>query len=373
MGRALSPFVLHGSFLPPPPAPWPVVALDELHPMRSLPHFLVLMLALMGTAFGQHERVTKDWRTVAIDDGDLGRFEYHIYKNKIGSRKPLIVYLQGSKNFPLYWRNPDGRYSTSTTLGFKALSEKYHIVLISKPDTPFVDSIEVAPSGRKLYPVSEEYSKRYSLYWRVDSADKVIEDVVTKVEVDSSTVIVWGHSEGSQVVPAVAVKNPRVTHVISMMGNSLSHLYDFILHERVAAMKGEITNMEAQTRIAALYAEFEKIYSDPESTTKTWFGETYLKWSSFGSNPPLESMLKLDIPILYVAGGEDRHSIMNMDYAKLEFLRKGKENMTYKVFPDCDHFFLETKTDASGKKEWINRLDEVNDFALDWVAKNSPR
>jgi pimeloyl-ACP methyl ester carboxylesterase len=248
------------------------------------------------------------------------------------------------------------------------MSNDYHIILISKPNTPLVDSIQIAPSGRKQYPMKEGYSEKYSLDWRANSADKVINDALKKLNIDTSTIIVWGHSEGSQVAPAVAVKNKKVTHIISMMGNSLNHLYDFILNERVSALNGEKSNEEAQANIDSLYIEFEKIYKDPKSTTKEWFGETYYKWSSFTLNSPIDNMLKLNIPILYVAGGEDRHSILNMDYAKLEFLRKGKNNLTYKVYPNCDHFFMETKTDESGKKEWIDHLDEVNDFALEWVT-----
>ncbi|MCK0108760.1 alpha/beta hydrolase [Flavobacteriaceae bacterium S0825] len=331
---------------------------------------LLLLLLMSSKIFSQHEKITDNWKTISINDNNLGKIDYHVYKNKISDKKPLIVYLQGSKNFPLYSPNSNGRYSTSTTLGFKSISNDYHIVLISKPNTPFVDSIKVTPSGRKYYPLNEEYREKYGLDWRANSADKVINDALKKLNVDSSTVIVWGHSEGSQVAPAVAIKNKNVTHVISMMGNSLNHLYDFILMERVSALNGEKSNEEAQSNIDSLYAEYEKIYNDPKSTTKEWFGETYYKWSSFTLNSPIENMLKLDIPILYVAGGNDHHSILNMDYAKLEFLRKGKDNLTYKVFPNCDHFFMETKTDGSGKKEWIDHLDEVNGFALKWVNEN---
>lgn len=337
--------------------------------MKRTFYFLILVLFLSKTANGQHESVTNNWNTESIYDSSLGEIKYHVYKNGINDNKPLIVYLEGSGNFPLYWLNPNGRYSNSITLNVNSMSNDYHIVLISKPNTPLVDSIRIAPSGRKQYPMKEGYREKYSLDWRANSADKVINDALKKLNVDSSTVIVWGHSEGSQVAPAVAVKNKNVTHVISMMGNSLNHLYDFILNERVSAFNGEKSNEKAQSNIDSLYAEFEKIYNDPKSTTKEWFGETYYKWSSFSLTSPLENMLKLDLPILYIAGGEDRHSILNMDYAKLEFLRKGKDNLTYKVFPNYDHNFLETKTDESGKKEWIDHLDEVNDFALEWVNK----
>ena len=59
-----------------------------------------------------------------------------VYKNKISERKPLIVYLQGSTNLPLYFIKPDGRYSSGITLNLHSMSHDYHIVLISKPNTP---------------------------------------------------------------------------------------------------------------------------------------------------------------------------------------------------------------------------------------------
>ena len=338
--------------------------------MNKTLYFLLLVLLFSKITYGQHEQITEKWKTESISDSNLGDINYHVYKNKINDLKPLIIYLQGSTNFPLYWLNPNGRYSSGITLNVDSLSNDYHIILISKPNTPLVDSITIAPSGRKQYPMKEGYSEKYSLDWRANSADKVINDALKKLKIDASIIIVWGHSEGSQVAPAVALKNKKVTHVISMMGNSLNHLYDFILNERVSALKGEKPNKKVQANIDSLYIEFEKIYKDPKSTTKEWFGETYYKWSSFTLNSPIDNMLKLNIPILYVAGGEDQHSILNMDYAKLEFLRKGKDNLTYKVYPNCDHFFMENKTDESGKKEWIDHMSEVNGFALKWVTDN---
>lgn len=197
--------------------------------MNKTLYFLLLVLLIPKITYGQHEKITEKWKTESISDSNLGDINYHVYKNKIDDRKPLIIYLQGSTNFPLYWLNPNGRYSSSITLNVDSMSNDYHIILISKPNTPLVDSIKVAPSGRKQYPMKEGYSEKYSLDWRANSADKVINDALKKLKIDTSTIIVWGHSEGSQVAPVVALNNKNVTHVISMMGNSLNHLYDFLM------------------------------------------------------------------------------------------------------------------------------------------------
>jgi pimeloyl-ACP methyl ester carboxylesterase len=81
-------------------------------------------------------------------------------------------------------------------------------------------------------------------------------------------------------------------------------------------------------------------------------------------------MLKLDIPILYLAGGSDHNqTVLDMDYAKLEFLRKGKKNLTYKVYPYSDHFFQEQQ-EVAGQIKNSDRIDEVHQFALEWAKKN---
>jgi dipeptidyl aminopeptidase/acylaminoacyl peptidase len=81
-------------------------------------------------------------------------------------------------------------------------------------------------------------------------------------------------------------------------------------------------------------------------------------------------MLKLNIPILYIAGGKDNNqTVIDMDYAKLEFLRKGKKNLTYKVYPNSNHGFRETAI-KDGKETTVDRSDEVHQFAFDWVAVN---
>ena len=82
-------------------------------------------------------------------------------------------------------------------------------------------------------------------------------------------------------------------------------------------------------------------------------------------------MLKLTIPILYIAGGKDNNqTILNMDYAKLEFLRKGKNNLTYKVYPNCNHYFQESFTTDVGKNIKTDKIDEVHQFALEWTKAN---
>jgi pimeloyl-ACP methyl ester carboxylesterase len=307
------------------------------------------------------------FRHYKITDPELKTFEIHVAGSGDGVQKPLLVYMDGSGNFPLYYKTKSGKYSTSVPLDIKKYAKDFYVVLISKPNIPFSDTLQYSASGRRYYPENDMYRELYSLDWRAKTASKAINFLINTLPVDKKKIIVMGYSEGSQVAPAVAVINKKVTHVVCFAGNALNQLYDFIIETRLSAYINEITQEQAQKTIDSLYTEYEKIYADPVSTGKTWFGETYLKWSSFTKTTPLENMLKLNIPILYIAGSKDENqTILDMDYAKLEFLRKGKKNLTYKVYPGCDHYFQET-IKSDGNKKTIDRIDEVHQFAVEWT------
>ena len=306
----------------------------------------------------EHYRLTKS---------RLGSFEVHVSKAEDNARKPLLVYLDGSGNFPLYYKTKSGRYSTAVPLSVKRYAKQYRVVLISKPGIPFQDSLRYSSSGRSYYPDNATFQQHYSLNWRAETAAAAIDYVAKKLPIDQSKIVVMGFSEGSQVAPRVAVLNKKVTHVVCLAGNALNQLYDFLVEARLQVERQELTAEQGQQIVDSLYREYAKIYQAPQATDKSWFGATYQKWSSFSQPTPLESMLQLNIPILYIAGGKDHNqTIVTMDYARLEFLRRGKSNLTYRVFPNANHYFEEiTTVDGAPKK--VDRLDEVHQLALEWV------
>lgn len=327
--------------------------------------FTFLLVSFVVTAQGTKDTLFTHY---TITEKGLGDVVVHVTKTETGKKKPLLIYLDGSGNFPIYYRNKNGRTSSSLAIGLRKYYKDYIIAVISKPGTPFYDSLRYSESGRAWYPENETYRQLYSLDWRAEAASAAINYLVKQLPVDTRQVIVMGYSEGSQVAPRVAVLNKKVTHVVCFVGNALNQLYDFILEARIKVHKDEISAEQGQAIVDSLYAEYEKIYKSPGSTDKYWYGATYKKWASFSKTTPLENMLQLNIPILYIAGGRDNNqTILDMDYARLEFMRKGKTNLTYKVYPNCDHFFQEKRT-TDGKTEQTDRLDEVHQFAIDWIG-----
>lgn len=328
---------------------------------------MFLFSAKIGFAQNPWDKVFDHY---TLNDKKLGSFKIHITHNPKNINKPVLIYLDGSGNYPLFYRTKKGSYNTSVSIDIGKYMKDYTIVLISKPGIPFSDSLKYDQSGKGFYPENLEYDKYYSLEWRAQTASKALDYVVNKFSVDKKHVVVMGYSEGSQVAPRVAVLNRNVTHTICIVGNALNQLYDFVIEARMSAAKNEQSSVEAQKTVDSLFTAYSKIYSDPTSTSKKWYGATYLKWSSFSNNTPLENMLMLNIPILYIAAGKDNNqTIIDMDYAKLEFLRKRKSNLTYKVYPDCNHYFQQDTT-INGKTIKTDRSDEMHEYALKWTNVN---
>ncbi|MBX0293103.1 alpha/beta hydrolase [Hymenobacter sp. HSC-4F20] len=331
-------------------------------------HRLLCLLLLLTPLTGRGQQAKNDlFEHCTLHRARLKSFTIHVTKSASKARRPLLVYLDGSGNFPLYYKTKSGRYNSSVPLDVRRYAKDYYVVVISKPGIPFQDSLRYSSSGRGYYPENDTFTHLYSLDWQAEAASATIDYVVKNFPIDTRKVIVIGYSEGSQVAPRVAVLNKKVTHVVCLVGNTLNHLYDFLLTARLQVERKQISPVEGQRIVDSLYAEYAKLYQSPKAVDQTWYGSTYLKWSSFSRTTPLENMLKLSIPILYIAGGRDNNqTIMSMDYAKLEFLRQGKTNLLYRVYPDCNHYFQEERV-VNGVPTNIDRIDEVHQFAIDWA------
>ncbi len=302
-----------------------------------------------------------------IKDKILGEINFYVTKNGIKKNKPLLVLFDGSGHLPLYSfiKKNDGssKIYGSMPIPYQNLSEKYHVALISKPGTPFLDSLNINTYKEFLneYKPAKEYTKRLSLEWRVKSASIIINKLSKELNIKNGEIIAIGYSEGGQVVPKLALENAKVTKIVSIVGGGLNQFYDFITAERLKAQKGIISAFKAQTKIDSLNMKFKEIYESPNATDKFWLGHTYKRWASFCIDIPIENMLKLDIPILVISGGYDENSpITGIDYVNLEFIRKNKTNLTYKVYPNCDHWFNDQIMES-------NRKDEMIEYVINWI------
>ncbi len=331
-------------------------------------HSLMYLLIVLANFCYAQTDLKDQFKIFSIDHKKLGKVEFCTFNSSIDTKKPLMLFIHGSGNLPTFqFIKSNNAYNWSAFTEIQKYKDKYHVILVNKPDVPLFDTVQ-GENGNYSYPISNEYKEKYSLEWRAEAASLIINQAIKLLPTDMSKIVVIGHSQGGQVAPKVAVLNKKVTHLVLLNANSLNHLYDFVLQERLLAFKGEQTFDKTQENVDSLFADYKRIFNDPESKTKMWYDETYFRWASFSDETPLENMLKLKIPIYVMAGGKDLWGsfIMNTDYVQIEFLRFKKTNLTYKVYPNANHF-LQNEMEENGKTIYTDLKPTVFSEIDEWT------
>jgi len=340
--------------------------------------FLIPLL-IMQNVFAQGVE-PKDWGLKAfhIKDAQLGDINFYVTEEGIDQEKPLLFIAQGSGGLPtmilVQYGEKSLQLGTVPPDVIMRFSDQFHVAYMGKAGTPFCDTVkveEVKPMEiLENYQPSEEYIQKCGLEWQVQASLLVIDSLCNMLAISGDKVIALGVSEGGRVVPRLAVENKKITHLVCMVSGGLNHFYDNIINKRIDAATGKFSHQEAQEIIDSLFCEFEKIYSDPQSTEKSWYGHPYKRWASFCTDIPLDHLVQLDIPIYFLSGSADRSQpVLQADYIKLEFLRLGKTNLTYRVLPGCEHSLYEVVVE-DGKERGISHRDEAFGMVVDWIKSN---
>ncbi|MEM7574542.1 MAG: hypothetical protein AAF433_16680 [Bacteroidota bacterium] len=296
-------------------------------------------------------------KSITVDNEDI---VFYTYQKEEGPKTKLILYLQGSDPSPQFsYRFRNGEVEKLCWLNgeFETLSNEYLYVVIEK--IGFEKAID-----EDNIPVPEIYQKKNSLNNRVSRANSVINYLSEKS--DFEKIIVYGHSEGAPVGAKLATMNNKITHLGFWAGNALPDFYDFILENRIEYHQGMISDSVAQFRIDKNIEQFYEIALDSLNTESK--GYTNLRWWTY-SEPPINNLLQIDIPIYVQVATEDKSAPIESSYLiPLEFTRKGKTNLTYKVCVGCDHGFSITKENGETERMW---KEIFKDF-INWTEENAP-
>jgi len=313
-----------------------------------------------------------------IKDPSLGLIRFYTDTEKLQKRMPLFIEVNGSGGLPLCIYIRGKGFSTlsntfNTQLKDEVTKRHFRYIILGKPGTSFCDTITTNDDIRHFdqhtlisnYKFSAEYNRRLSLDWRISATKKVITYLIGHGFWDNTKIVAYGYSEGAQVVPALAVADKRISHIVTIAGSGLNQFYDGIIAWRIKAAKGELTQQQAQDSIDAELKQIKDIYLQPGNTQLQYSGHSYKRWASFGHVPPFEELRKLNIPIYMIAGTADENSpVYGLDYVQLDFIRLGKNNLTYEPCVGCDHYLNSTQ---HGKT--VNHTAEYFEKIFRWLAK----
>lgn len=329
--------------------------------------------------FGQYDPKVEEYQHKTIFTKS-DTINYHIYsKGKIEEKKNILLFFHGSGGNPLFMEtiNLDTikvvengitknkveksiSLSTSVPFDLDRIPNDYVFVLISKKGVPFL-------AEKESYKPNQTFYKNESLDYRVWQGDKVINDLANKFIKTPQKIVLIGHSEGSDVVAKLGHKNKKITHIGYWAGGGNTQYYDFALLIQREVHSGQITQKDAIKSLDSLIIEIKNIENDPKNTDKQWLGNSYRRWSQF-TEPPIDNLLKIDKPLfIAVAGKDDAVPIESSLLIPIEFIRKKKKNLMFKIYPDYNHSFA--KPPQNENEEWSWDWMIVFEDFMKWVEQ----
>lgn len=283
----------------------------------------------LGNGFFAYSATAPDGRetTLFANRADLDR----------GPPRSTLVFVTGSGYVSAFRRRPDG----SLTHGMAGLFARYGppgttVVVPEKRGVEGFTAVGADGAGG-----SDQYL-RYSitLAGRRDQMVEAVIGVARLPSVAGHRVILAGHSEGADVAAAAAARagSRYVSHLVFLGSGGATQMLDVLLLAR--RHFADLDPARREEEIAALWGTFRSILERPEDL-ETWQGLPVRRWAGFFAHAPLDDLLALDgIPVFVGHGAEDEHvPIACADLIAVEFLRRGRENLTYRVYPGADHSF----------------------------------
>ena len=282
-----------------------------------------------------------------------------------GPRKPAIIVATGSGCGSVFRRLENGKISQGLPGFFvRAAGERYTILVMEKRGVQ-----HLAGGGGDALKCSQEYHRHATRPLRVAELLLLVGSARDWESVDATRVVLFGHSEGTDVVSGAAARaGDIITHVGFFAGGGPTQMFDFVLMFR-EKLKGQPPEV-VEKQVAALMEMFRDVFRNPTSTEKMLFGHPYSRWAGFFKYAPVEDLLKVNVPLFVAHGSEDQSvPISSADFIEVEFIRHGKTNLTFRRYPGLDHDFRsaqggEVEGEKENAKDGMPRV--VNDF-LEWI------
>ncbi len=138
-----------------------------------------------------------------------------------------------------------------------------------------------------------------------------------------------GISEGGDIVPVLAQRNPEVTHAAILANGGMDPLDAY----RLQAQRRGFTD-----GLAALKALEGPPPADPDDAAVRIHGRSYRYWSELRALRHTDALASLSMPLLVAMGEADAHvPIDSLRYLQQHFAALGKTNLTALSYPQADH------------------------------------
>lgn len=289
---------------------------------------------------------------------------FYLHKKPNKDPKNLVLYLQGTSADPLFVLEENKEEFTSYRWfpgDYKLLDEDYCYVVIAKSGIPGIFEKDTKRNITK-------YHQFNSLDNRVFRADTVIKYINEYLYSNLDKIIVYGHSEGAPVAAKLATINKDITHLGFWAGNALPDYFDFLLDVSKKNWTKQLPDSVAYKNIIETFTSFEEVAKKRENVSASGKDDyTAKRWWSY-AEPPINNLLKLEIPLFVQVAGKDESAPMESSFLiPLEFIRLGKNNLRYEICMECDHGFVIESENGKIEDKWESIFLKF----IDWTKENN--
>lgn len=321
--------------------------------------FFLLLLSFSSLQAVAQKKSAADYGFTHLKTVYKGDTVHLLIKSKKGEEqkpKPLFLFCQGSLPVPLVIDSKEGVYST---FPFKpdSLAVYYHLAIISKPYVPLIADVSMLgpdfsyKDSTGSFP--KDYSARNYLDYYVNRNIEVIKFLQKQPWISRRQLVVAGHSEGSTIVAKLAASFPRITHLIYSGGNPMGRMTTIVTRSRQHETD---STREAEQD----FEKWKEIVANPSASYPPK-GDTYKTNYDF-SQPPLQYLQKLTIPVLVCYGTKDAGAPFN-DYMRLDMIQQHKNNFTFKAYIGTEHNYFGLNANGTTNYDAFN----WNKVGLDWL------
>jgi dienelactone hydrolase len=162
--------------------------------------------------------------------------------------------------------------------------------------------------------------------------------------IDSSNIFILGHSMGAMLAPRIDAEGGNVKGLIMMAGTP-HRLEEIVLRQLEQSRKGNNPVLGLVTGLEGKYfaKKFKGLYdlSDEEAKKKKFAGNISLYYfKEMGQKTAADYLLESSKPVLIMQGGRDFQVLADDDFKAFREILAGRDNITYKLYPDLNHCFV---------------------------------
>ena len=336
--------------------------------MPQIMKTILTIIFLLSTisSFGQNKK-PEDYgfrHLQTIYKGDTIDILIKSKKGEEQKAKPLLLFCQGSLPQPLIKFDEQGMYGVFP-FNPDSLTIDYHIAIVSKPFIPLIREKKLLGKNFTFTDSTGNYPKKYSernlLDYYVSRNVEVIKFLQKQTWISKNRLVVAGHSEGSTIAAKLAFLFTKVTHLIYSGGNPMGRIMSVIGQNRAIETDTDSTKYGEES------IKYWKSIVGNKTDMNASNGDTNRATYEF-SNPPLDYLENLKIPILICYGTKDWSAPFN-DYLRVDVIRKEKDNFTFKTYIGTDHNYFPLLPDGKPNFEIFNWDKVANDWQK-WLKHN---